>query len=79
MLINLWDESFRHLTNESGKYSMIHDKKPKYISWVRDKLEYDGITILDPPAPPQAVNRSGRLEIIKNRTNFFILFPFLFI
>jgi len=45
MQINLIDESFRHLANESGKYSMIHGKKPKYISWVRDRLEYDGITI----------------------------------
>jgi len=45
MEINLIDESFRHLATPSGVYSMIHEKKPKHITWVRDRLEYDGITI----------------------------------
>jgi hypothetical protein len=58
MLVNLWDESFRHLTNESGRYSMIHEKKPNNISWVRDRLEYDGITIFtDMHLNPNSISR----------------------
>tara|TARA_R110000824_G_scaffold122766_1_gene280234 strand:+ start:2231 stop:3028 length:798 start_codon:yes stop_codon:yes gene_type:complete len=37
---------------------MIHDKKPKYISWVRDKLEYDGITIFtDAHLNPNSISK----------------------
>jgi len=43
--INLIDESFRHLVNDEGKYSMVHNKRPKNITWVRDRLNYEGITI----------------------------------
>ena len=43
--LNLFDNNFRHLHNDNGEYSMVHEKIPRYIRYVRDLYEYDGITI----------------------------------
>ena len=58
MQINLIDESFRHLANSSGRYSMVHGKKPRYISWTRDRMKYDGVTIFtDVHLNPDSISR----------------------
>lgn len=46
MEVNLVDEAFKHLENKSGKYSQVHRKIPKYITYVRDKQNYDGVTLV---------------------------------
>ena len=43
--LNLFDNNFRHLHNDNGEYSMVHEKIPRYIRYVRDLYDYDGITI----------------------------------
>ena len=49
LIINLFDSNFSHLSTPDGDYSVAGHpnslKKPKYIKYVRNKLEWDGITI----------------------------------
>jgi hypothetical protein len=43
--INLFDNGFRHLAKSNGRYSSVHGKISNKIEFVRDNLNYDGITI----------------------------------
>ena len=43
--LNLFDNAFRHLSNENGRYSSVHNKISNKIEFVRDLYKYDGITI----------------------------------
>ena len=43
--INLFDNAFRHLTTPDGKYSMVHGKTPKNMKYIRNEMNYDGLTM----------------------------------
>jgi hypothetical protein len=45
MEVNLIDNAFRHLAHPSGRYSHVHGKISKHISYVRDVTDYKGITL----------------------------------
>lgn len=43
--INLWDDTFQHLSTETGDFSMVHGKKNKYLKYLTKKTKHNGITI----------------------------------
>lgn len=43
--INLWDNTFEHLRNTEGNFSMIHGKKNKNLKYLYRKSKHNGITI----------------------------------
>ncbi len=45
MEINIFDNAFGHLTHPSGRYSHVHKRISKHVSYVRNKTKHDGITL----------------------------------
>jgi len=43
--VNLFDNAFSHLTHPSGRYSHVHKKISKHVTYVRNKMDYEGITL----------------------------------
>jgi len=43
--VNLFDNAFRHLANNNGRYSSVHGKISNKVEFVRDLPEYSGITL----------------------------------
>ena len=43
--INLWDNAFKHLTTPSGIYSCTDNRTPRHVKYVRNNLQWDGITV----------------------------------
>ncbi len=43
--VNLFDTNFAHSLKESGYYTASMNRKPTLIEWVKDNMEYDGVTV----------------------------------
>ena len=43
--VNLFDDACRHLAKPNGRYSSVHGKIADKVTFVRDRVEYEGITI----------------------------------
>jgi FkbM family methyltransferase len=68
--INLFDSSFKHLRNSSGVYSITDNRTPKYIRYVHDLPEFDGITIFTDKHIHEAKNVKSKVKIawlVENR------------
>lgn len=45
MVINLYDNSFGHLTKQNGRYSSVHGQIASKVEFVRNQDNFDGITL----------------------------------
>ena len=43
--LNLFDDSFGHLAKENGRYSSVHGKISSEVKFIKNQIQYDGITI----------------------------------
>lgn len=46
MKINLFDTCFAHQRKQGGAYSVVFNQEPRYIKYVHELLEWDGVTVL---------------------------------
>lgn len=43
--VNLFDTNFAHSFGEDGFYTASMGRKPKLITWVKDNMSFDGVTV----------------------------------
>tara|TARA_R110002050_G_scaffold78025_2_gene166550 strand:- start:80 stop:2452 length:2373 start_codon:yes stop_codon:yes gene_type:complete len=43
--VNLFDNAYKHLAKDNGRYSSVHGKISKHIKFVRDVKNYEGINL----------------------------------
>lgn len=62
MTVNLFDDSFNHLTRTNGRYCSVHGKISEHIKYDRGNVNYEGITIFT----DQYLNSSAAKNVISN-------------
>lgn len=60
--VNLFDNSFGHLTKANGRYSSVHNKISEHVEYVRGNSSYDGITLFT----DQYLNSFEAKDVISN-------------
>lgn len=60
--VNLFDNSFGHLTKPNGRYSSVHNKISEHIEYERDNVYFEGVTIFT----DQYLNSSAAKNVITN-------------